>query len=450
MPCDKYKYIFSLSLFLSICTIDVFGQAAVVKTPQPSVLLRGIVTNNSNSKNNPTVNISPSSVINNNSRQPLEIFERDRLEVERINKERVQKQDEILIEQPSIQYDLPSWAGARGTEYYHQTAEKILNMLNGKIPLNLKDAVFSVENAYFEGMLDRKKYEEIISQMSAIAQLKAKQDGYSWNNPETKNIMLFRVMSDTLNVKFPMQERHSISFPIQYDFDDFQGESDYSKLFVTKLLLSHKGQCHSLPLLYLILCEAVGAEASLAFSPQHSYIKFKDRQNNWHNLELTQGRMVTDAFIIGSGFINAAAIKHGVYMQPQTKKQVISQCLSDLTSGYIHKYGYDKFVIQCIDSVLAYAPNNTSALAMKSNYHSIRLSYTASQVGSPPPETLKAEYPRIYELLEERNRIYRRMDEIGFVEMPKEIYQSWLNSVNEEKEKREHDIRYKNALRLIK
>lgn len=68
--------------------------------------------------------------------------------------------------------------------------------------------------------------------------------------------------------------------------------------------------------------------------------------------------ITTDAFVIGSGFINAAAIKHGIYMQPQTKEQVIAHCLSDLASGYISKYGYDKFVIQCVDSVLAYAPAN--------------------------------------------------------------------------------------------
>lgn len=220
-------------------------------------------------------------------------------------------------------------------------------------------------------------------------------------------------------------------------------------MFVTKLINSHTGQCHSLPLLYLILCEKVGAEASLAFSPHHSYIKFKDRRNNWHNLELTQGRMTTDAFIVGSGFINAAAIKNKVYMEAQTKKQVIAHCLSDLAAGYVHKYGYDPFVIQCVDSVLAYAPGNTSALAMKSNYHSIRLTYTASQVGSPPPEILKAQYPQIYKLLEERNAFYRRLDEIGYVEMPKDVYETWLNSVNQEKERREHDIRYKNALRMI-
>ncbi len=444
-----YKYIFTISLLLSISIISIFGQGIVVKTPQPATMSRSIIIGNSHNQNNQTPNIPTFPTTNNRNQQQLNMYEQDRLTVQRMNMDMQQMSDRDLFGSPSIQYDLPSWTGTQGTDLYYQTAQKLLNMLQDKTPLNLKDAVFAVENAYFEGLLDKKKYEEIISQMATIAKLKAGQDGLNWNNPITKNIMLYRVMADTLKIKFPMRERTSISFPMQYDFDDFRGEQDFSKLFVTKLLSSHKGQCHSLPLLYLILCEKVGAEASLAFSPQHSYIKFKDRDNNWYNIELTQGIMTTDAFIIGSGFINAAAIKHGVYMQPQTKKQVIAHCLSDLASGYIHKYGYDKFVIQCVDSALSYAPTNTTALAIKSNYHSIHLSYAAHQVGSPPPDTLKVNYPYIYKLFEERNKVYRKLDEIGYVEMPKEVYESWLNSVNEEKERREHDIRYKNALRLI-
>ena len=134
--------------------------------------------------------------------------------------------------------------------------------------------------------------------------------------------------------------------------------------------------------------------------------------------------MVTDAFIMGSGFITAAAIKHRIYMEPQSKEQLIAYCLSDLASGYVHKYGYDDFVFQCVDSVLSYAPGNISALAMKSNYHSILLEHAADQVGRLPIDTLKTDYPRIYALLEERNKIYKRMDEIGFNVMPKEVYES--------------------------
>lgn len=443
----SYKHRLTVSSFLLI-TISILGQIPVIKTPQSTALSQGAIIGYSGSQSkNPNINIPNTPNFNNHNQQQLDMYERDRLEVERMNMQL--KTDNHLSGFSSIQYDLPSSDGKQGTEYYHQTAVKLLDMLQGKTPINLKEAVFSVENAFFEGMLDRTKYEESISRMATIAQLKAKQDGYNWNNPETKNIMLFRVMSDTLKVKLPMHEKASTSFPMQYDFDDYRGEKDHSKMFVTKLINSHTGQCHSLPLLYLILCEKVGAEASLAFSPHHTYIKFKDKQNNWYNLELTQGRITTDAFIVGSGFISSTAIKNKVYMEAKTKQQVIAHCLSDLASSYVFKYGYDQFVIQCVDSALSYDPTNNSALAMKANYHGMRLEYVANQIGRPPLEILKTKYPQAYKLLEERNDFYRHIDEIGYVEMPKDVYETWLNSVNLEKERREQDVRYKNALRLI-
>jgi hypothetical protein len=120
--------------------------------------------------------------------------------------------------------------------------------------------------------------------------------------------MLFKVMADTLKIKLPNKEGKAISYPMRYNFEDYRGEKDVSSIFVSKLLSTNYGQCHSLPLLYVILCEETGAEANLAFCPQHSYAKFKDRNGNWHNLELTQGAMVSDAFITSSTRINATSM----------------------------------------------------------------------------------------------------------------------------------------------
>ena len=80
-------------------------------------------------------------------------------------------------------------------------------------------------------------------------------------------------------------------------------------MFVQKLLVTGKGQCNSLPKLYLILAEEIGAEAHLALSPNHSYIKFPDDEGNWHNIELTNNMLTTDAFILNSGYVKAEAIQ---------------------------------------------------------------------------------------------------------------------------------------------
>jgi hypothetical protein len=376
------------------------------------------------------------------------MYERDRMEVERRNAQL----REILFDDyrfyGTVQYKLPSLQQFRGTNHYKQAMSKIVGMLNGKTPLNLKQAVFAVENAFFEGTADLNQFNEWIARLVAIAKQKAIEGKYDWNDSMTKKVLLFRVLADTLRVKLPGQERHTTSYPMEYDFDDFWAEKDWTKMFVTKLLATHKGQCHSLPLLYLILCEEVGAEAYLAYSPSHSYIKIKDEADNWYNLELTNKHTVTDAFIIGSGFITAEALRSKTYMEPQNKRQVISQCLSDLSSGYIKKYGYDEFVVQCTDSVFKYDPQNLAANINRANYETILFEYMLHQTGILHPDTFKVKHPPIYETLQRRNTLYRKIDAMGYRSMPKEAYKGWLQDMNKEKEDQEYNEKYNKPVRL--
>ncbi|MCL2596756.1 MAG: hypothetical protein FWD66_03675 [Paludibacter sp.] len=446
----KGKYFLILAVFLTT-TNNLLGQIPVVEAPKPPTMFTVPIYNNPTPQarqSNPFPNVP-----NSNNHNPLEMYERDKHELQRRNAElyKISHENDNSNSNNIIQYDLPSQLGRRGTEYYQEALDKLSKMLRGETPLNLKNAVFTVENAYFENHLNYSNYNKAIKYLAETAKLQTMQDGRNWNNPITKNVMLFRAMADTLEIKVRQKERTSVvSYPMQYDFEDFRGEEDWSKMFVSKLLFANKGQCHSLPLLYLILCEETGAKANLAYSPSHSYIKFKDNSGNWYNLELTNGRIVTDAFVVGSGYITAEAIKNKLYMEPQTKRQVIAQCISDLAMGYRHKYGYDSFIKQCVDSVLKYDPNNLGSWMIKSNYETQRLEYVVNQVGRPHPDILKERYPKIFELFENRNAIYRKIDASGYREMPKEAYEAWLNSVNEEKERREHDEKYNKVLRLVR
>ncbi|MDR2064917.1 MAG: hypothetical protein LBP85_04325 [Prevotellaceae bacterium] len=389
-------------------------------------------------------NIAPQNQPNRNNY--LEQYERDRMETERRNAELLR----IMNENRDISYDLPSLSNIEGTEYYRQAAEKLTNMLRGKTQLNLRDAVFAVENAYFEGILDKTRYNKSIDDLIYLAKQQAANDKYNWNNNLTKNIMLFKIMADTLKIKLPLQEKTITSYPMQYDFDDPHGRIDFSKQFVYKLLSTRSGQCHSLPLLYLIMCETVGAEAYLAYSPLHSYVKIKDKTGNWYNIELTNGRFTTDAFVTGSGFVTAEAIKNRIYLEPQTKKQTIANCFVDLLGGYTRKYGYDEFVNRCVDTILKYDTKNLRALMSRSNYQTFRLGYIMSQIGQPSLETLKQRYPKVYELLEECKKIYEKIDELGYREMPEEAYKEWLETMNREKKRiEEHEAKYGKILQLL-
>jgi len=240
-------------------------------------------------------------------------------------------------------------------------------------------------------------------------------------------------MTDTIQVKPPQSKKVITHYPFRYDFEDFSGEQDWTKLFVCKLIQSGSGQCHSLPLLYLILSCQLDAKAYLAFSPSHTYIKFQDEKGQWTNLELTNGRITSDHFIIGSGFIKAEAIRSKIYMQPMSIQQTIAQCLAELGQGYAHKFGYDAFVLRCLNTALQYHPNNIYALQSQADYYTYLLRYIGKQLNYP--KSLQS-YPKAMAVLTQMHALNQQVDDLGYAEMPKEAYQAWLHSVEAEKNKR--------------
>lgn len=326
------------------------------------------------------------------------------------------------------------------TVAYRKTANLLFSMLNGTKPANLKDAVFAVENAYFNGNLEYSKYNKAIQRLITIAKLKTAQDGYNWSDPLTRNTMLFRVMADTLKIKFPGQETPITSYPMRYDFNDPKGNEDETKQFISKLLSTHSGQCHSLPLLYLILAEETNTPAQLSLAPSHMYVKIKDKSGTYYNLELTNGHITSDAFILGSGYITSEALKNHLYMEPLTKRQTIAITLNDLTNNYLDNIGYSKFALQCNDSVMKYDPNNFQALSIRSNYYTAHFEYVTKQLQRPTLEQIQRDYPKVNKLLQMRNQVYDKIDHSGYRKMPKEVYQQWLKSADKEKRDQEERL----------
>lgn len=223
------------------------------------------------------------------------------------------------------------------------------------------------------------------------------------------------------------------------------GDEDWANMFVTKLLLTNSGQCHSLPLLYLILAEQMQTEAWLAFSPSHTYVKIKDNNGTFHNIELTNGMFTTEAWIVGSGFVKSEAIRNRIYLDTLSKNQTMANMFVDLATGYTAKFGYDNFVLQCIDTSLKYYPNNINALKVKANYYTVLFNYVGKQLIAKgvTKEELK-EYPEAINILQKRNSIYQKIDEMGYTEMPKDAYRDWLQSLEEERLKQEHQSKVLN------
>ena len=364
----------------------------------------------------------------------MAVYEQDKKRVEQQQNELKKIYAELNTDR--INYTLPSYGNIESAKHYRKAFDQI-SELNAD-DFSVKKATFIIENAFYEEQQNYAEFENTIKQTGDFIREKMTELKFDQKSNLAKNYMLFKFFSDTLEIK----SKNLKHLPFKYDFEDYMGIKDWSQMFVSKLLATGKGQCNSLPRLYLILAEEIGAEAFLSLSPNHSYIKFRD-DNNWYNVELTNGMFTTDSSILQSGFIKSEALQNGIYMQKMTEKQLLSQLLSDFAQGYARKFGYDTFVNEVIDKALELYPNSISANMIKSNYLTIQFEYVAKQVGINPRNRQELQnirhYPKIVELLNQVNSQYNQVDDLGFEFMSAEDYQKWLSSLQETKQQEDNE-----------
>ncbi len=347
------------------------------------------------------------------------------------------------------QFKLPSKGNGEGVKHYRTAFEQLKSM--EKQSFSIKKATHIIENAYYEDNYDYAEFDKTIRQTGDFLREKMQELGYDSSNNLAKNFLLFQFFSDTLEIK----GKNVKHLPLTYDFEDYMGKDDWSKMFVRKLLETGEGQCNSLPQLYLILAEEIDAEASLSLSPNHSYIKFQDNaKRKWYNVELTNGMLTTDAFILQSGYVKAEALQNKIYMHPLSQEALYAHQFVQLALGYVRKYGYDELVNEIIGKALEVYPNHVNAQLIKSNYDTFKMHYALSQlgIGRHNFEQIK-HYPFAMELYQNVSKQYQQVDELGYEEMPEEAYQKWLHSVKEKQNKQKNTTlqsSIKNNLSTIK
>lgn len=311
-------------------------------------------------------------------------------------------------------------------KFYQEAFAEQLQMLKGQKPIDYKRAVFVTENAYYNGQLN---YQSFCNDIASTGQkLKAliKQRGLE-KYKTSSNWAVYTFMTDSL----PINNYK----PCTYDFNDFMGDKDWTKMFVTKLMKTKSGNCHSLPTYYKLLCEEIGGKASLALAPNHLYIKHLDEKGQWTNVELTNAGFPRDQWIIKEMAISVEAIKNGAYMTPLTAKESIAMTMLDLASAYEIQHGNDSFVLKVANAALAYFPKCIPLLMTKANYYrTIGLAEKKKQ--NPDTEFMKNNYEMYKASLS-------KIDSLGYKEMPTELYEQWVQSIEKEKKKRSLTIKNK-------
>lgn len=80
--------------------------------------------------------------------------------------------------------------------------------------------------------------------------------------------------------------------PFRYDLTDPLGRILRNKLLTT-YLTTRKGNCVSMPLLFIILGQKIGLDLTASLAPEHLFVKYRDENGLYLNLEATSGAGVT-------------------------------------------------------------------------------------------------------------------------------------------------------------
>lgn len=320
---------------------------------------------------------------------------------------------------------------------YDEAYIELSEMLENKRPINFKKAVFSVENAYVGGILDTTFLNKQINFLKNLTIQISKNNSLEYEEKDKSTVekyaSLFTAMKDTTRL-VGTNEKELLHLPFNYDFDDVFGHENWSKMFVSKLLETHTGNCHSIPYLYKIIAEEIGVTANLALAPNHVYIKHRSIKNGWYNTELTSGIFPIDAWLMASGYIHLDAIRNGVYMKALDDKESIALCLVDLAQGYQKQEFYDlDFVIKCADKALEYFPNYVNAMILKTEAKGKKIENILDGFNTDFSDVRK--YPKTHAIFKEIENELTKIHELGYRQMPEEMYLDWLVSLKEEKQK---------------
>ncbi|MPS72937.1 MAG: hypothetical protein E2590_07245 [Chryseobacterium sp.] len=330
--------------------------------------------------------------------------------------------------------------------FYEEAYGTIDNMLNDREKFSFKNAVFGVENAYFQGKLDIEVLNKEIRFLTTFSDSIIKSMNLKYSDSDKANVEKYASLYSIMCQTMPVMVKDSVIQykPFSYDFEDVFGHKEISNLFVSKLLLTKKGNCNSMPYLYKILAEELGVDANLALAPNHVYIKHKIKSVGWYNTELTSGIFPEDGWLMASGYIHLDAIKNGVFMKALNNKESLALCLFDLAQNYNRSFPDNdgSFVLKCTEKAVKVYPYFSKALILRAETHKKIFEKEMEKMGlaTDNPDNLKlaVQNPKANELFELMKKEYGYIYDIGYRQMPEEMYLDWLVSLKTERNKYEN------------
>jgi regulator of sirC expression with transglutaminase-like and TPR domain len=217
--------------------------------------------------------------------------------------------------------------------------------------------------------------------------------------------------------------------PYQYDFNDPKGTQIKNKLLPT-YLVTKKGNCVSMPLLFIVLGQRLGIDVTASTAPTHVLVKYTDsKTGQTYNLETTSGANFSrDMWYQQTMHITDEALANRIYLQKLSKQETVAVMAMVLAENYFDKQDYEK-AMMISDVVLKSYKNAVDAMLMKGSlfYHLLDKNYVKKY---PTPNLIPIPERPYFEFLSINNRYwFEKAESLGWREPTQENEQNYLKTI---------------------
>lgn len=219
--------------------------------------------------------------------------------------------------------------------------------------------------------------------------------------------------------------------PFTYDLADPFGTKIQNKLLST-YLATRKGNCVSMPVLFVILGQRIGLDVTLSTAPLHVLAKFKNDAGEWVNIEVTSYGTKQNTSYQQEMAITAKAMQSGIYLRPLSRRESLGVIVETLMESY-GKRGHQTQRIAVADLLLQLNPKDVSAMLHKGSAYSrlVKERYTSKFQSL---DQLTAAQRADFEMLGRNNRLwFEKAEALGWRESAKEQDSGYLRRIQQVK-----------------
>lgn len=122
------------------------------------------------------------------------------------------------------------FAQENDSDCYELGYERLDSMLSGGASMNIKQAVYAVENSYYNGHLDYRKFDMLLQQYVSFCRNLSKNKLITYNQVDYRSVnthaAIFKMMTDSISV-YMNDSTIAYHLPMHYNFDDYAGQKNW-------------------------------------------------------------------------------------------------------------------------------------------------------------------------------------------------------------------------------